>query len=103
MDGITLVDADINYCTVDDTYVIKRLPIMMCMDIDLIIGIVVVAFFGLEIFALNQYGKEKKAKTGRFFPSWGSMSTLRKANTVGLIILFLAMMYWLYNYSILAP
>ena len=84
-------------------YVIKRPPIMMCMDIDLIIGIVVVAFFGLEIFALNQYGKEKKAKTGRFFPSWGSMSTLRKANTVGLIILFLAMMYWLYNYSILAP
>ena len=47
--------------------------------------------------------KENKAKTGRFFPSWGSMSTLRKANTVGLLILVIVMFYWLYNYSILAP
>ena len=76
---------------------------MMFMDIDAIIGVVVLAFIGLDIFTVIQYNKKNKAKTGRFFPSWGSMSTLRKANTVGLIILFLAMMYWLYNYSILAP
>ena len=76
---------------------------MMCMDNELIIGIVLLAFFGLDIFTVIQSHKENKAKNGRFFPSWGSMSTLRKANTVGLIILFLAMMYWLYNYSILAP
>ena len=76
---------------------------MMFMDIDVIIGVVVLAFIGLDIFTVIQSNKENKSKTGRFFPSWGSMSTLRKANTVGLIILFLAMMYWLYNYSILAP
>nr|AIF25459.1 hypothetical protein [uncultured marine group II/III euryarchaeote SAT1000_51_D10] len=76
---------------------------MMFMDIDVIIGVVVLAFIGLDIFTVIQSNKENKAKTGRFFPSWSSMSTLRKANTVGLIILFLAMMYWLYNYSILAP
>jgi hypothetical protein len=76
---------------------------MICMDIEIIIGVVVLAFFGLDIFTVIQSNKENKSKTGRFFPSWGSMSTLRKANTVGLIILFLAMMYWLYNYSILAP
>ena len=75
----------------------------MFMDIDVIIGVVVLAFIGLDIFTVIQSNKENKAKTGRFFPSWDSMSTLRKANTVGLIILFLAMMYWLYNYSILAP
>ena len=76
---------------------------MMFMDIDVIIGVVVLAFIGLDVFTVIQSNKENKAKTGRVFPSWGSMSTLRKANTVGLIVLFLAMMYWLYNYSILAP
>ena len=76
---------------------------MMCMDIEIIIGVVVLAFFGLDIFTVIQSNKENKAKTGRFFPSWGSMSTLRKANTVGLLILVIVMFYWLYNYSILAP
>ena len=79
---------------------------MTGMDTEIIIGVVVLAFLGLDIFTVIhtvKSNKENKAKTGRFFPSWGSMSTLRKANTVGLIILFLAMMYWLYNYSILAP
>ena len=75
----------------------------MCMDIEPIIGLVVLAFFGLDIFTGIHVYKENKAKTGRFFPSWGSMSTLRKANTVGLLILVIVMFYWLYNYSILAP
>jgi len=75
----------------------------MCMDIEIIIGVVVLAFFGLDIFTLRYVFKENKAKTGRFFPSWDSMSTLRKANTVGLLILVIVMFYWLYNYSILAP
>ena len=75
----------------------------MCMDIEIIIGVVVLAFIGLDIFTVIQSNKENKAKTGRFFPSWDSMSTLRKANTVGLLILVIVMFYWLYNYSILAP
>ena len=75
----------------------------MCMDIEIIIGVVVLAFFGLDIFTLRYVFKENKAKTGGFFPSWDSMSTLRKANTVGLLILVIVMFYWLYNYSILAP
>jgi uncharacterized membrane protein (UPF0182 family) len=77
------------------------------MDIELIaIGVILLVWFGFDIIAvfLSIKGiKENKDQTGRFFQPWGSMSTMRKANIVGLIIIFVAMMYWLYNYSILAP
>jgi len=72
---------------------------MTGMDTEIIIGVVVLAFLGLDIFTGIHVFKENKAKTGRFFLSWGSMGTLRKANTVGLLILVIVMFYWLYNYS----
>ena len=79
---------------------------MAYMDIALIaIGVVLLVFgFDIIVVFLGIKGiKENKAQTGRFFQPWDSMSTMRKANIVGLIAIFLAMMYWLYNYSILAP
>jgi len=84
-----------------------RRLIITCMDIELIaIGVVLLIWVGFDIIAvlLSIKGiKENKAQTGRFFQPWGSISTIRKANIIGLIIIFIAMLYWLYNYSILAP